>query len=220
MCLIFAFLPQKQTQNRGYGVAFSHENFLRHRLLGAHRGRDEEGGQSGDRTSQLPMHGLRKELGTKLIAKIKKDAGVDLMLSYPVELEDDDGTVLITSPDFPELTTFGDDRAEALARAVDALDEAIAARIHEGREIPSPSSGQQRAKLPTLTAIKVILYQGMRDQGIGEAELARRLGWHLPQVDRVLDINHRSRLDRMDAALGAIGRRLSVIVEEDTSMPA
>ena len=44
------------------------------------------------------------------------------MLSYPIELEDDDGTVLATSRDFPELTTFGDDRAEALARAVDALE--------------------------------------------------------------------------------------------------
>ena len=34
------------------------------------------------------------------------------------------------SPDFPELTTFGDDRDEALARAVGALEEAVAARIH------------------------------------------------------------------------------------------
>ena len=29
------------------------------------------------------------------------------MLSYPIKLEDDDPTVLATSPDFPELTTFG-----------------------------------------------------------------------------------------------------------------
>ena len=55
-----------------------------------------------------------------------------------------------------------------------------------------------------------MLYQGMRDQGVGKAELARRLGWHLPQVDRVLDVQHRSRLDQMDAALGAIGGRLQV----------
>ena len=64
--------------------------------------------------------------------------------------------------------------------------------------------------MPTLTSVKVILYQGMRDQGIGKAELARRLGWHLPQVDRVLDIQHRSRLDQLDAALGAIGQQLLV----------
>ena len=132
------------------------------------------------------------------------------MLHYPVELEEDDGTILVTSPDFPELTTFGIDEGEALARAVDAFDEAIAARIHLGRDIPSPSSGEPRVLLPTLTAVKVILYQGMQDQGIGKAVLARRLGWHLPQVDRVLDVNHRSRLDRMDAALGAIGQRLEV----------
>ena len=135
------------------------------------------------------------------------------MLRYPVELEEDDGTLLVTSPDFPELTTFGIDEAEALARAVDALDEAIAARIHLGRDIPSPSSGEPRVLLPTLTAVKVILYRGMKDQGIGKAELARRLGWHLPQVDRVLDVNHRSRLDRMDAALGAIGQHLEVRAE-------
>ena len=142
------------------------------------------------------------------------------MLSYPILLEPDDGAVLATSTDFPELTTFGDDRAEALTRAVDALEEAIAARIHRGLDIPAPSSGPDRAVVPTLTAIKVILYQGMRDQGIGKAELARRLGWHLPQVDRVLDVRHRSRLDRMDAALGAIGRHLEVSAKDDSSLAA
>ena len=64
-----------------------------------------------------------------------------------------------------------------------------------------------------------MLYQGMRDQGIGKAELARRLGWHMPQVDRVLDVQHRSRLDMMDAALGAIGWQLHVTAA-DTADPA
>ena len=132
------------------------------------------------------------------------------MLAYPIVLEDDDGAVFATSPDFPELTTFGDDREEAIARAVHALEEAIAARIHDRKDIPQPSQGAAYAVLPTLTSVKVMLHQGMRDQGIGKAELARRLGWHLPQVDRVLDVQHRSRLDQMDAALGAIGRQLHV----------
>ena len=73
-----------------------------------------------------------------------------------------------------------------------------------------PSPGDTCVQLPTLTAVKVILYQGMRDQNIGKAELARRLGWHLPQVDRVLNVNHHSRLDQMGAALGAIGLRIEV----------
>ncbi len=132
------------------------------------------------------------------------------MLTYPVVLERDDNTILVSSPDFPELNTFGMDREEAKARAVDALEEAIAARIHDGLDIPLPSKGRDCAVLPTLTAIKVMLYRGMTEQGIGKAELARRLGWHLPQVDRVLDVQHNSRMDQMDAAMGAIGRNLYV----------
>ena len=137
------------------------------------------------------------------------------MLAYPIVLEEDDGTVLATSPDFPELVTFGEDRREALVRAVAALEEAVAARMSGKEDVPPPSSGGERVVLPTLTAVKVMLYQGMREQGVGKAELARRLGWHLPQVDRVLDVEHRSRLDRMDAALGAIGKRLVVQAEAD-----
>ena len=141
------------------------------------------------------------------------------MLAYPIYLEDDDDTLLATSPDFPELTTFGDDREEATARAVDALEEAIAARIHHGENIPLPSqhAGTTYAALPTLTAIKVMLYQEMRAQGLGKAELAQRLGWRLPQVDSVLDIQRKTPLDRIDAAMGAMGQRLYVEAAERSS---
>ena len=137
------------------------------------------------------------------------------MLAYPMSLEPDDDTILVTSPDFPELVTFGDDREEALARAVDALGEAIAARMYDNEDIPPPSQGVDCAVLPTLIAAKAMLYQAMRDQGIGKAELARRLGWRLPQVDRAMDINHRSRLDDMDAALRAVGQHLTVMALAD-----
>src|SRR5207249_1965214 len=41
---------------------------------------------------------------------------------YPLDLEpDDNGTLLVTSKDFPELTTFGTDEADALRHAADAL---------------------------------------------------------------------------------------------------
>ncbi len=52
----------------------------------------------------------------------------------------------------------------------------------------------------------------MREEGLGKAELARRLGRHLPQVDRILDLGHASRLDQVEAALHALGRELSVEV--------
>lgn len=136
------------------------------------------------------------------------------MLSFPIHLQEDDGRVLATSPDFPELTTFGDDRREALARTESALEEAVAARMHGNRDVPVHSAGEVCVALPTLTAVKVTLYQGMREQKIGKAELARRLGWRLPPVDRALDVEHHSRLDRMDRALGAIGKRLVVEAQD------
>ena len=97
------------------------------------------------------------------------------------------------------------------------FERAAKVRQHDFRD-GSPTISDD-AILPTLTSVKVMLYQGMRDQSIGKAELARRLGWHMPQVDRVLDVQHWSRLDMMDAALGAIGRQLHVTAA-DTVDPA
>ena len=50
----------------------------------------------------------------------------------------------------------------------------------------------------------------MRTAGIGKAELARRLNCHLPQVDRLLDLRHASRLDQLEAAFRALGKQLSI----------
>ena len=50
------------------------------------------------------------------------------------------------------------------------------------------------------------------EQGIKKAELARRLGWHTPQVDRLFDLRHASRLDQIEAAAAALGRHLEVRV--------
>jgi antitoxin HicB len=52
----------------------------------------------------------------------------------------------------------------------------------------------------------------MREQRVGRAELARRLRWHLPQVNRVLDLRHASRMEHVEAALAALGLRLIIDV--------
>jgi antitoxin HicB len=67
-----------------------------------------------------------------------------------------------------------------------------------------------RVGAPPISAAKVALYRAMREVGVGKAELARRLGWHL-QVDRVLDLLHASRLEQIERALG---KRLVVEVKD------
>ncbi len=137
------------------------------------------------------------------------------MLSYPVRLTpDDNDTVLVGAPDFPELTTFGEDEEDALWHAVDALEEAIAARMQTREDVPEPSRGRRRVALPTQTALQVLLYQAMRRKRVRKAELARRLNWHAPQVDRLLDLRHASRLDQIDAAANALGLDLDIRVTE------
>lgn len=137
------------------------------------------------------------------------------MLAYPVKLvRDKDGSVLVTSPDFSELTTFGEDEDDALLHAVDAFEEAIAARINRREEIPWPSRGARLVPLSSQIAVKTLLYQVMREKGVRKAELARRLHWHGPQVDRLFDVRHASRLDQIDAAFNVLNMRLNLKVEE------
>ena len=63
------------------------------------------------------------------------------MTTYPVTVQDDDNdTILVLFPDFPEAATFGDTKEEALARAVDALETVIDAYIADRRQIPAPSA--------------------------------------------------------------------------------
>ena len=77
-----------------------------------------------------------------------------------------------------------------------------------------PKRGQRYVMLPALTEAKIELYRQMRAAGVGKAELARRLHCHLPQIDRLLDLNHGSRLDQIEQALLAVGKRLTISIED------
>lgn len=52
----------------------------------------------------------------------------------------------------------------------------------------------------------------MVEQRVDRAELGRRLNWHLPRVDRVLDVGHTSRIDEIARALAAVGKRIELRV--------
>lgn len=140
------------------------------------------------------------------------------MLRYPVILEPDTNeTILVSFPDFPEAHTFGDGEAEALARAADLLQDVLADYIESRREIPVPSKAREQdqfVRMPVLTEAKVRLYREMRSAGVRKAELARRLGCHMRQVDRLLDIHHASRLDQIEAAFAALNKRVVIDVQE------
>jgi antitoxin HicB len=139
------------------------------------------------------------------------------MLRYPVVLErDDNDTLLVSFPDIPEAHTFGDDETDALERAKDALVTALEARIRDRESIPKPSSiakGMASVPVPALVELKLGLYETMRAHKVGRAALARTLDVHMPQVDRLLDLRHQSRLDLLEVALGSLGCEVTVSVQ-------
>lgn len=45
-----------------------------------------------------------------------------------------------------------------------------------------------------------------------KSDLARMLDVHMPQIDRLLDLNHAARLDQIEAALRALGKQLVIEV--------
>jgi antitoxin HicB len=139
------------------------------------------------------------------------------MLRYPVVLEkDDNGTMLVSFLDVPEAHTFGDTKEEALMRAVDALLTALEARIADREPIPTPSEvgeRQPRVQVPALAEAKLVLYQTMRQARVNKSQLARRLHTHLPQVDRLIDLRHRSRFDQLEAAFNALDHDIRICVQ-------
>ena len=140
-----------------------------------------------------------------------------MALEYPVRLiPDDNKTVRVEFPDFPEAHTFGDDKEEALARAVDALETVIEAYIRDRRPIPSPRAGRAKdatVALPAIAGVKVGLYLDMLHKGLTKSAIARELNWHLPQVDRLLDIRHESRIDQLNLVAGLFGKRIGMTLE-------
>lgn len=136
-------------------------------------------------------------------------------MRYAVALSDDDnGTILVTVPDIPEAVTFGEDREDALARAADAIESAIMGTIAAREDIPEPSAkGQYYVSIPALSSAKIELYRAMRAEGVGKAGLAKRLGVALPQIDRLLDLRHNSRLDALERAFAVLGRTMAIVVK-------
>ncbi len=135
------------------------------------------------------------------------------MFDYPVVLEaQPEGGFVVTFPDVPEAITQGEDADEALLYAVDALETALSFYVEARKPLPAPSAPDDRPTVrpSALECAKLGVYQAMTEQGIRKAELARRLGWHMPQVDRLFDLHHASRFDQIEAAARALGRRIEV----------
>jgi antitoxin HicB len=129
----------------------------------------------------------------------------------------EEGGFVVTFPDFPFGITQGDTEEEAREMAADSLALVIESYIEQGTPLPDPShrrGAKYRAiQLPALQALKVELYREFLASGLRKIDLARRLGIPKTVIDRLFDLNHQSRLDQMEAAFAALGKRFAIDIQ-------
>ncbi|HWG19224.1 MAG TPA: type II toxin-antitoxin system HicB family antitoxin [Terracidiphilus sp.] len=133
-------------------------------------------------------------------------------MRYPARLKaEEEGGYVVTFPDIPEAITQGEDVEDALMHAADALESALDFYFEDRRPVPAPSKpkrGQYLVELPVSVAAKVLLLNEMLRQKVRPAELARRLGTTPQEVNRLTNLRHSTKIDRIDAAFRALGKRL------------
>jgi len=137
------------------------------------------------------------------------------MLQYPATIKRDGDTFVLLFPDIPHAHTNGKTRQDTIAHAADALHAAIAMLMEKNLELPAPR--KSRGKNPLLIGLpsvvidaKAELYIALRASGVRKAELARRMGIQKQQVERLLDLDHASRIEQLESAFAALKMRLLI----------
>jgi Uncharacterized conserved protein len=137
-------------------------------------------------------------------------------MRYAIKLTPSDGIYLVSSRDLEGLNTYGDTVEDALANAAEAMALILQYRIDERMPLPVASEkkrGEYWVELTPLQAAKAGLYEAMRAGNVRKSDLIRKLRTQAPQVDRLLDLTHKSKLEQVVAALDALGYRVSLTVE-------
>lgn len=124
-----------------------------------------------------------------------------------------DGGYLVTFADVPEAITQGDDMADALASAREALGLALRGIVQDGGVLPAPeaTTGTPVA-VDAEAALKLAVISAFRAAGISKTELARRLGKTETEARRILDPDHGTRLGQLQDALAVMGKTIAVSV--------
>src|ERR1700684_622355 len=137
--------------------------------------------------------------------------------AYPAIFErDEDGRSLVSFLDFPSAHTDGAVANEAMEEAIDCLGSSIAFAMADKADVPKPSRprrGQKLVPVPLWIVGKLALYWAVREIGISQSDLARRLNVRETIVRRMLDPNHDTRPEKIQAALETLGKRIFMVYD-------
>lgn len=139
------------------------------------------------------------------------------MYNYAIRFEKDTAPGLaVYCRDLPLLNSYGDDEQHAVSEAVDAIETTLSIYVDDRKPIPEatpPQEGERVVYLPAVTVAKIVLWNTMMERDMRKADLRRLLGVHQVQGDRLVDFLHTSKMEQVEAALAALGKRLALSVE-------
>lgn len=135
-------------------------------------------------------------------------------MKYPIQLEEcPEGGYFVSFPDIPEALTQGETREESLAMGLDALLTSFEFYFEDGRKIPLPSEVTgDFVQVPLSVMAKIIMLNEFIDSGMSQVELAGRLGTTKQEVQRIINLKHSTKIDRIDQAVHALGKNLELVV--------
>jgi antitoxin HicB len=139
------------------------------------------------------------------------------MYDYAIRFEEDTCPGLaVYCRDLPLLNSYGDDREHAISEAVDAIETTLSIFVDQRLAIPvasPPQAGEEAIHLPAVTVAKIILWNEMMARDMRKVDLCRLLGLVQTQGDRLVDFLHTSKMEAIEKALIALGKRIRVSIE-------
>lgn len=133
---------------------------------------------------------------------------------YPFETERDGDSIFVHFPDVPGASTQVDPGEDFNEVVRDCLVAALGGYVALRRPPPRPSAvrGRNTVTLDILTSAKLALSMLMSEKKVTNIELAERLGINEKVVRRLLDLDHMSRIDRLESALRLFDVKLQLSV--------
>ena len=135
---------------------------------------------------------------------------------YPYEAEREGNSIVVHFPDVPGASTQVDPGEDFQAIVRDCLVAALGGYVILRRAPPRPAAVRDRGAvtLDILTSAKLALAMVMSDENVSNVELAKRLEVNEKVVRRLLDLDHISRIDRLETALELFELQLQLSVRQ------
>ncbi len=130
------------------------------------------------------------------------------MYEYPINVHQENDHFWSSCPDIPEAHSAGDTREELLHNAVDGIELALSIYVDQRRVIPMPSEcaeGQEPIRLPVTACAKIVLWNTLCDRGMSKADLAAAIGLSHTVASRLVDFEHKSKIEQLEGALATLG---------------